>query len=235
MKSILLVEDDKNLSDSLTLYLKNEGFSVESVRTLAEARLKLKNDPPLVILDWMLPDGQGIDLLKELHQQSPQIPIILLTSRTELVDKVVGLESGASDYLTKPFEPRELCARIRVQLRKTPHGPTSPSKPNEPVTSIECSGIKINFTTRETTFRGHFIELTKMEFELLKLFISHPNRVFTREALLNQVWGYENYPTTRTVDNHVVQIRQKFDADLIETIRGIGYRLRDLTLENRQL
>jgi DNA-binding response OmpR family regulator len=229
---VLLVEDDSNLCESLMSYLSREGFEVRVAGTLAETQAKLEEAlPDVVVLDWMLPDGQGIDLLKDLSRTRPTLPVVLLTARAELVDKVVGLESGASDYLTKPFEPRELVARLRVQLRKVGalaalalQGGGAPNAEE----LLEFAGVRMDLRSREVRYEGRLVELAKLEFELLKLFMENPNRVFPREALLNQVWGYENFPTTRTVDNHVVLLRQKLDANLIETVRGVGYRLRKI-------
>jgi DNA-binding response OmpR family regulator len=225
---ILLVEDDSNLSDAITRYLGSEGFSVDSAVTLAGARAVLQaRTPDAIVLDWMLPDGQGIDLLKELDRRDRTIPAILLTSRTDLVDKIVGLESGASDYMTKPFEARELGARIRVQLRKLAKRVGLPDEAASAPSVVSYAGIRMDLASRDVTYEAKLVPLAKLEFDLLKVLLENPNRVFPREALLNKVWGYENYPTTRTVDNHVVALRQKFDAALIETIRGVGYRLRD--------
>jgi DNA-binding response OmpR family regulator len=145
----------------------------------------------------------------------------MLTARTEVIDKVVGLESGANDYMTKPFEPRELIARIRVQLRL----PQSNDEQDEQQI-ITAGDIVIDHGKREVTFKNNVIELTKMEFNFLSLLAESPNRAFSREEILNKVWGYENYPSTRTVDTHVLQLRNKLYDELIETVRGVGYRLK---------
>jgi DNA-binding response OmpR family regulator len=146
----------------------------------------------------------------------------MLTARTEVIDKVVGLESGADDYLTKPFEPRELAARIRVQLR---HQDSSDDSADSAEQTI-LGELVIDKAQREIRYKGNLIEFTKMEFEFLSLLAESPNRAFSREEILNKVWGYENYPSTRTVDTHVLQIRQKLYDELIETVRGVGYKLR---------
>lgn len=223
--SILLVEDDKNLCESLSKFLAGEGYTVTVAASLSEARLQKNLQPSLILLDWMLPDGQGVDLLREIRKKNVTTPIILLTSRSDLVDKVLGLEMGANDYITKPFEPRELVARIRVQLRGASKVANDSS--NELANILRCSEVTLNIGTREVHLKDAPIELTKMEFDLLRVLMENPNRVFPREALLNKVWGYENYPTTRTVDNHIVQLRQKLDPDMFETVRGVGYRLRE--------
>ena len=222
-EKILMVEDDQGLGQSLYEYLKREMFDVTWVKSLAEAQEQDTKESKVVLLDWMLPDGQGIDYLKSLRSKKNTIPVIMLTARNDLVDKVIGLEGGANDYLTKPFEPRELVARIRVQIRQS----GQKAEEEESKGLISVGEIEMNTLQREVTFEGNAVELTKMEFDFLALLASHPNRAFSREEILNKVWGYENYPTTRTVDTHVLQLRHKFSDTLIETVRGIGYRLRN--------
>jgi DNA-binding response OmpR family regulator len=224
MKDILIIEDDDNLGSSLKKILESEGYSVDLCQTIAAGRDTIADDHKILILDWMLPDGQGIDFLKELRKSGELIPVIMLTARVELIDKIIGLESGANDYMTKPFEARELVARIRVQLRDADsRGSIGVSLEHS---SIVVNRLKIDLEKREVCFKDRIIELTKMEFELLKLLAESPGRVFSRDEILNKVWGYENYPTTRTVDTHVLQLRQKISDDIIETMRGIGYRLK---------
>lgn len=220
MNKLLLVEDDENLGSSLKKYLEDEGFKVQLAPNLEEARKNIHYGD-LIILDWMLPDGQGIDFLKEVRSKKILIPIIMLTARTELVDKIVGLETGASDYITKPFAPRELVARIRVQLRNL-----RPEQHAIKDDFIDVAGIRIDDLKREAYFYDKKLELTKMEYELLRLLAKEPGRAFSREEILNKVWGLENYPSTRTVDTHVLQLRQKTDEHLIETLRGVGYRMK---------
>lgn len=220
---ILMVEDDENLGSSLRRFLMDEGHLVDWIKTINEAKSYDLKDVGLVILDWMLPDGQGIDLLREFRSKNITLPVIMLTARTEVVDKVVGLESGADDYITKPFEPRELAARIRVQLRHNDHRESGQEGDKQ---QIVLGDLKIDSERREVTYQSKVIDFTKMEFEFLVLLAESPNRAFSREEILNKVWGYENYPSTRTVDTHVLQIRQKLYDSLIETVRGVGYRLR---------
>lgn len=222
MRKILLVEDDENLGQNLKRYLSDEGFDVTWIQNIASAQAQIAQKD-LIILDWMLPDGQGVDLLKKLRDSGVNVPVIMLTARTELIDKVLGLESGANDYLTKPFEPRELVARIRVQLRI---GSSESGQNLKTEGVIELEDVRIDRTRREVSFQGKITELTKMEFDFLCLLALSPNRAFSRDEILNKVWGYEHYPTTRTVDTHVLQLRQKLREDLIETVRGVGYRLR---------
>ncbi|MBL6988826.1 MAG: response regulator transcription factor [Bacteriovoracaceae bacterium] len=224
MAQILLVEDDLSLGQSLKENLQIEGFEIFWSQSLLEAQASLdKVDVDLIILDWMLPDGQGIDFLKAFRVKNKLLPVILLTARAELIDKVIGLESGADDYLTKPFEPRELIARIRARLRiKSDDNTTTDSEQNV----VQLGDLKIQLDSRQVYYQNKLCELSKMEFDLLRLLAMSPGRVFHREEILNKVWGLENYPTTRTVDTHVLQLRQKFDHDLIQTVRGIGYRLK---------
>ena len=216
MKKILLVEDDASLGPALKKSLEGEGYELDLATSLTSAKTRALGQYDLILLDWMLPDGQGIDLLKEIKDKTP---VIMLTARTDLIDKVLGLESGASDYLTKPFEPRELLARIRVQLRKPQTG-----TPDEVPEVFTHKNLSFHLSERKAFYNDDELILTKMEFDLLYLLATHPNQVFSREKLLDEVWGYENYPTTRTVDTHVLQIRQKTHNNLIETVRGIGYR-----------
>jgi DNA-binding response OmpR family regulator len=216
MNQILLVEDDPSLGESLKSFLVKEGFNIDWVQQLSEARKRDLMDYSLVILDWMLPDGQGIDFLKEIKEKNIGIPVLMLTARVDLIDKVLGLESGANDYLTKPFEPRELLARVRVQMRT--------SHKIEEITLLEFSELRINLERREVLLQESAVEMTKMEFNLLTLLAGSPGRAFSREEILNKVWGFESYPSTRTVDTHILQLRQKIGDNYFQTIRGIGYK-----------
>lgn len=223
MTKLLLVEDDQMLQESIQECLKLEGFEVVVSSSLKEAQVCLRQDPDLVILDWMLPDGQGIELLRDLNRDQDRIPTIMLTARSDLIDKVLGLEMGADDYITKPFELRELVARIRVQLRKRVANSSTQSSSNE--SSLTVHGINMNLSSMQVEYEGNEITLTKMEYSLLKVFLESPGQVFSRDELLDQVWGLR-YPTTRTVDMHIRQLRQKFDPELFETVHGTGYRFR---------
>ena len=218
MKQILIIEDDENLGDSLKKICSSEGMSVYWAKNLAEARAQSGATFDIIVLDWMLPDGQGVDFLREFRSKNKSTPVIMLTARTDLIDKVVGLETGANDYMTKPFESRELIARIRVQLRDREMF----ALPNE---KISIGKLSIDTKEREVHYDGKKINFTKMEFELLKILAENPKQTFSRENLLDKVWGYENFPTTRTVDTHVLQVRQKTTDEIIETVRGLGYRL----------
>jgi len=221
MTTILVVEDEAAIAAALRELLEREGYVVETAATIAAARQRLVPDArglDALLLDWRLPDGEGIDLLKELRRTSA-LPVLMVTARVEIIDRVLGLEIGADDYVTKPVEPRELLARLRARLRT--------HRRAEPVAKrvLEHAGVVIDLDTREVTFEGRAVPTTRMELGLLALLVEHAGRVFSREELLNQVWGYARTPTTRTVDTHVVQLRTKLRADLIESVRGIGYRL----------
>lgn len=222
MKKILVVEDDINLANSLSEYLIREGFIVEAVSTVKDAKEKLLKPLDLLILDWMLPDGQGVDLLRSIRQKDNTVPTIILSARAELVDKVMGLELGANDYMTKPFEPRELLARVRGLIRNKSSSTLESTLDSN--STLNIAGIHMNLTNREVTFLSCQIQLSKVEFDLLKVFLQNPNQVFSRDELLNKVWGYNSYPSTRTVDTHILQLRQKFEGDMFETLRGVGYK-----------
>lgn len=213
---LLLVEDEAELAASLVKFLESDGFSVVHCATFREAAAMDVSHISLALLDWQLPDGRGIDVLQLWRKAGWDRPVIMLTARAHLADKVLGLELGADDYVTKPFEPLELMARIRVRLR------TVKEKPLQ----LSVAGIEIDESARHVTFKGQPIALTKLEYELLVYLAKHPGKVFAREELLNTIWGYENFPTTRTIDTHMLQLRQKFDPELFETVRGIGYRLK---------
>jgi len=237
MNRLLLVEDHRTLCDSLSRYLQEEGYRIQVTYSLGEARALPLENFDAMILDWMLPDGQGIDFLREVRSRNLKIPILLITAKVDLVDKVVGLEMGANDYLTKPFEPRELLARLRAQLRALQSVAASLPSGFEPSAGTAAEGrlplepnyrhgdLFLNPNTRKVFQGGKEVPMTRMEYELLKFFLANPGRVFSREALLNRVWGYENYQTTRTVDNHIAFLRQKLGTKHFETARGAGYRL----------
>jgi len=211
---ILLIDDETNLRENLTRYLTAEGLQVIEAANCAEAKAVSLRDVHLILLDWMLPDGNGVDLLRYWRAQGIQIPILFLTAKVDLVDKVLGLETGSDDFITKPFEPRELLARIRAHLRKAVHS------------QLCLNGIVLDIDNRIVTFEGVEKTLTKMEFELLKFFLTQAEKVFSRDEILQAVWGYDQFPTTRTVDVHVMQLRQAFRSDFFETVHGVGYRFK---------
>lgn len=217
MTKLMLVEDDPTVREPLTQHLIKAGFSVTACASLKESRCHSLEFFHLLILDWELPDGEGIDYLRELRASGHHLPVIFLTARTELLDKVLGLELGADDYVTKPFEIKELVARIRTRLRQK----TSPR-----ATKLEMAQIIMDLGSHRVTYKGKNVELAKMEFALLKFFLENPDKALVRDEILNKVWGFENFPSTRTVDSHILILRQKFDADLFETLRGVGYRFK---------
>lgn len=215
MSKLLLVEDDPSVREPLQEHLQKRGFQILGCATLADARRIDLNTVDLIILDWELSDGHGVDFLRDLRAGGAALPVILLTARTDLMDKVVGLELGADDYITKPFQIEEVVARVRARLR---------SKQQAPTNKLESFGVSMDLVYRRVQFQGKDVELTKMEFNLLKFFLENPQRPLGRDEILNRVWGFESFPNSRTVDTHVRILRQKLDANLFETLHGIGYR-----------
>lgn len=214
---ILLVEDERGIAQPLERLLAAEGYEILAASSVAAATQRMHDKPDLVVLDWMLPDGQGIDLLKRWREDALSLPVIFLTARHELVDKVLGFEFGADDYLTKPFEPRELLARIKARLRAS--ALAAPQK------QLAYDELAMDLDAHQVKFRDQTVDLTRMEFALLKLFLENVGKVFSRDEILNLVWGFDAYPTTRTVDTHVLQLRTKLKPEYFETVRGVGYRL----------
>ena len=216
MNSVLLVEDDKTIRTQLKDYLSLNNFKVSEAGTIKEAMLQNMNLFQVVVLDWNLPDGEGIDLLKKWRASGVKTPVIMLTAKSDVVDRILGLEFGSQDYMTKPYDPRELLARIKVQIRTT----HASSDKNE----FSVGSLNIDLTERAVFFNKKSVALTKMEFDLLLILSQSAGKVFTRDELLDRVWGSNSDSDTRTVDAHVVRLRQKLDSDVIETIRGLGYR-----------
>lgn len=214
-QTILLVEDDKNLADGLLVSLEQAGYSCLHAEMISQVP-SLWKQADLVILDRQLPDGDSVHHVRAWRELK-NIPIILLTALVTVKDKVDGLDAGADDYLTKPFAEAELLARIRTQLRQPD------SQLSDTVTVGE---IQINKLTRDVTIGGENIILTRTEFDLLLFLSSNLGRVFTRDELLDHVWGYNHFPTTRTVDTHILQLRQKLPSVNIETLRGVGYKMK---------
>ena len=218
---ILIIEDEPDLLRGLALNLKAEGYGVLTAsRGDAGIEQALRDRPELVLLDIMLPGMNGLDVCRELRRKGFEAPIIMLTAKAEEVDRVVGLEIGADDYVTKPFGIRELLARIRARLRR--HVPTA--------AGLRLGPVEIDFDKHEATRGGQRIELTGKEFDVLRLLARHRGEIVTRDRLLEEVWGYEAYPTTRTVDTHILRLRQKLEEDpsnprYILSIYGEGYKL----------
>jgi DNA-binding response OmpR family regulator len=220
---IMVVDDEKHILELARLYLTREGYEVEGVGDGAQALTRFGQvKPDLVILDIMLPGSDGLTICKEIRKQS-QVPIIMLTARDEVTDKVVGLEVGADDYLTKPFHPQELVARAKALLRRAKIEPDQPKH-------IRAGKLEIDLERHEVRYGKERIQLRPKEFDLLTLLARHPGRVFQRGELLDLVWGYDFPGYTRTVDVHVQQLREKLAAGKvtdpsIETVWGVGYRL----------
>ncbi|MEM8885667.1 MAG: response regulator transcription factor [Planctomycetota bacterium] len=214
MTRILIVEDERPIREGLLDRLGREGYRVSGAGTLAEGLERLTMNPDLVVLDRRLPDGEGLDLLRRLRRDGRRVPVIVLSARGRPDDRVEGLEDGADDYVTKPFHVRELVARVRAVLaRGEPEGQ-----------SIAFGRYEIDIGARVVRRGRRTIELRKTEFDLLLYLARHPGRAIPRAELLDRVWGYERYPTTRTVDYHVLALRKKIDADHIVTVHGVGYR-----------
>jgi len=220
---ILVVDDEKHILELARLYLTREGYEVEGLGDGAQAVTRFGQlKPDLVILDIMLPGTDGLTICKEIRKQS-QVPIIMLTARDEVTDKVVGLEVGADDYLTKPFHPQELVARAKALLRRAKIEPDQPKL-------IRAAKLEIDLERHEVRYGKERVQLRPKEFDLLTLLARHPGRVFQRSELLDLVWGYDFPGYTRTVDVHVQQLREKLAAakvtePSIETVWGVGYRL----------
>ncbi|MDV6250146.1 response regulator transcription factor VxrB [Vibrio sp. EA2] len=219
-QTLLLVEDDKNLADGLLVSLEQAGYECLHVERIADVASQWKN-ADLVILDRQLPDGDSVQHLPE-WKNIKDVPVILLTALVTVKDKVAGLDSGANDYLTKPFAEAELFARIRAQLR----APDSAEQEGTTTDKVITKDLEIDRATREVMFKDELITLTRTEFDLLLFLASNLGRVFTRDELLDHVWGYNHFPTTRTVDTHVLQLRQKLPGLEIETLRGVGYKMK---------
>jgi DNA-binding response OmpR family regulator len=220
---LLLVDDEPSIATGLAAYLTSEGFAVETAASLAAAQAAVaRGGPALVLLDWNLPDGAGSDLLRAWRAAGVTLPVILLTARGELIDKVVGLELGANDYVTKPFAPRELLARIKVQLRQAAPTGAAVVAPRD---ERALGRVRLDLDARRAFDGETEVVVTRLEFDLLRSLVESVGKVMTRDELLNRVWGYDAFPTTRTVDTHVLQLRQKFPSLVLETVRGVGYRL----------
>jgi two-component system, OmpR family, alkaline phosphatase synthesis response regulator PhoP len=219
---ILLVDDEPSIIQLARLYLERENFRVEAVGD-GEAALQAVDrlHPGLIVLDVMLPRVDGFEVCRKLRARDNSVGIIMLTARDEDIDKILGLELGADDYLTKPFNPRELVARVKSILRRSERT----SQPEAGL--IRLGNLKIDPIRREVHAGDRLIELSTQEFEVLSVLASQPGRVFTREQLLQQAWGYDFYGQTRTVDVHVAHLRKKLSGSevTIETVTGIGYKL----------
>ncbi len=218
---ILIVDDDPHISELISLYLNKEGYETKEIHDGKKALGEFSSFAPhLVILDLMLPGMDGYQICSEIRKIS-SVPVIMLTAKGETFDKVLGLELGADDYMVKPFDPKELIARVKAVLRRYD------TKEAKASNQIVFPNLAINPNTYTVTYHGKTLELPPKEFELLLFFAQHPNQVFTREKLLDRIWGYEFMGDTRTVDVHIKRIREKMTKDDsfgIKTVWGVGYK-----------
>jgi DNA-binding response OmpR family regulator len=226
-EKILIIEDEADLVKGLELNLADEGYDVDWAADGREGlRRALEEAPDLIILDIMLPGTNGLEVCRELRQKKANIPVIMLTAKSEEVDKVVGLEIGADDYITKPFSVRELLARIKAHLRRERMEPRTVPK------TYSFGDVEVDFVHFKARRAGREFDLTSLEVDILKYLIAHKGEVVSREALLDKVWGYDKFPTTRTIDNHILKLRKKIEEDPsrprhIFSIYGEGYRFMD--------
>jgi len=222
MERILVVEDDRAVQKALKRLFEAEGFAVEISGDGKSALDAYRAaTPAAVVLDLRLPAMSGRDVCREIKQQMPSLPVIVLSAASDVSDKVLLLELGADDYVTKPFSPRELLARVRAALRRTTRAGIGDL--------IAFDGISADFIKMEVTRDGQPVQLTAQEFKTLKFMAQNAERVISRDELLNEVWGYQNYPSTRTVDNHILKLRQKLEKDPgnpvhFRTVHGMGYK-----------
>ncbi|PXV68711.1 response regulator [Halanaerobium congolense] len=224
MDKILVVEDEKNIRELIKFNVENAGYEVETAADGKEAMAKLSEEIDLVVLDLMLPEIDGMEVCRRMRssEELRQIPIIMLTAKGEEVERILGLEMGADDYMTKPFSPRELVARIKAIFRRIKEYRADDEKIKDEI--IEVDKIKIDISRHEVIYEGQKITLTPKEFELLRYLIINQGRVLSRDLLLEKIWGYEYAGDTRTVDVHIRRIRKKLNSDYIATVRGVGYK-----------
>ncbi len=219
---ILLVDDEPSILQLVRMYLERENFQVEAVGDgVAALEAEKRLHPQLVVLDVMLPKLDGLEVCRRLRAEDNPVAIIMLTARDEDIDKILGLELGADDYLTKPFNPRELVARIKAILRRAERAAQPDAAP------IHLADLSVDPVRREARLAEKTLDLRTQEFELLLILVGQPGRVFTREQLLQQAWGFDFYGQTRTVDVHIAHLRKKIAGSpiTIETVTGIGYKL----------
>jgi DNA-binding response OmpR family regulator len=222
VKRILVVEDNRAVQRALKRLFESEDYIVE-ITPDGKSGLEAfrSSTPSAVVLDLRLPEISGNDLCREIKKEAPSVPVIVLSGKTDVSDKVLLLELGADDYVTKPFSPRELLARVRAAMRRTSR--------LEEAELFAFANVSVDFAKMELTRRGQPVSLTAQEFRLLKFFTQNPGRVIARPELLNEVWGYEDYPSTRTVDNHIWKLRLKLEDDPqkpahFHTVHGAGYK-----------
>jgi two-component system, OmpR family, alkaline phosphatase synthesis response regulator PhoP len=219
---ILLVDDEASIIQLAQLYLEREGFRVRSVSDgLSALKAAQEWSPALMVLDVMLPELDGFEVCRRLRASNQALPIMMLTARDEDIDKILGLELGADDYMTKPFNPRELVARVKAILRRADRQPAQTSE------VVQLGAVTIDMARREVSCKSCLVDLRAQEYEVLLVLVQNKGRVLTREQLLNLAWGYDFFGQTRTVDVHVAQLRRKLGGcgDIIETVTGVGYKL----------
>jgi len=228
-KHILLVEDDADIADLLELHLTDEGYRVDVVDDGDEGLDRaLTCDYDLIVLDVMLPGTDGFDICRRLRQEKCPTPILMVTAKTEEVDKVLGLELGADDYITKPFSIREVLARVKAMFRRVEVDQEGPPQDDEEA-PIEYDGLVIEPTKRKVTIEGGSVDLTSKEYELLLLFARNPGRAYSRQELLDEVWGYQYSGYSHTVNTHINRLRNKIESEpssprFVKTVWGVGYR-----------
>ena len=229
MDSVLIIEDSRSMQRAIQRLFAAESFEVRLASDgLSALELFRQQAPTAVILDLKLPGIPGRDLCREFKAAAPTVPIVVVSANSDVDDKVLLLELGADDYVTKPFSPKELLARVRRAIRRVQQQASAVETP-ESTKKVRFADIVVDFDSMEVLRGGEKVQLTAQEFRTLKYFLEHPGRVISREELLNEVWGYTNYPSTRTVDNHVLRLRQKLETDPSEpkyflTLHGSGYR-----------
>ncbi len=229
MKKILIVEDDAAIVLGLEDAIQSEGYETRIARTGQEGlRTIFDWKPDLIVLDIMLPGMSGFEICKRIRDKQVMTPVIMLTSKNEETDKVLGLELGADDYVTKPFSLRELLARIKAHLRREEASTPKNDETAIPEDKFTFGDVVVDFKRHEVYKNGVLQDMTHKEFQLLEYFLKHPGEVLTRDRLLEKIWGYDVYPTTRTVDNHVLRLRKHIEPNpenpvYIKTIRGAGY------------
>lgn len=230
--SLLIIEDDENISSAIQEYFSRVGYTVNAAHDgVLGVETAARDRPDVVVLDLMLPRMDGLAVCKELRQRNPQMPILMLTAKDDVVDKVLGLEMGADDYITKPFSLRELEARIKSVLRRSRAGAAAPVDGHDE-TPIQRGSLRIDPIRREVTIGEKLVELTPKEFDLLRLFASNPGRVFPRKYLLEKIWDYSYEGYDRTIDSHINRLRAKVEQNpdnpqLVLTVWGIGYKFTD--------
>jgi two-component system alkaline phosphatase synthesis response regulator PhoP len=228
-KKVLIIEDDTDLVDLIGMHLKDIGCLVEtSQEGPAGLEMALKNPYDLIILDLMLPGMDGLEICRQLRSENKTVPILMLTSKSEELDKILGLELGANDYITKPFSIRELLARVKTNLRSM-EAVKKEAMARDDQTELRFGNLVVNFEKRRVMIGEKPVELTAREFDLLAHFVRHPGRTYTREQLLNEIWGYQFSGYDHTVNSHINRLRNKIEADpakpdYIRTIWGVGYR-----------